>query len=166
MNDLGEITPCWTVTFRRTSKHPPARLWAAITDSEQVSKWWRSPARVDLRIGGEYRVDFREGGGGLEGVIVRLEPLRRLAYVWGVSVIEWSIEPSGDGSRYTFMDHGNPGPPAGADWTSEGVAGGYHQGLEGLEAIMDGQEVAADSAEWRRLQDIYRPYIERIMMRD
>jgi uncharacterized protein YndB with AHSA1/START domain len=165
VNPLGEITPCWSITFHRTSKHPPARLWAAITEPDYLVRWWNVPpvARVDLRVGGEYYVDFG-GGEGLDGVIVRLEPERLLAYVWGMSVVEWRIEPEGSGSRYTFTDHGNRAPPTGADWRSEGVAGGYHQGLERLEAVLDGAGAGtADMGEWERMQAAYRPLIERIM---
>jgi uncharacterized protein YndB with AHSA1/START domain len=163
VSELGEITPCWTITFHRKSKHSPERLWAAITDPGFVSRWWdRGAARIDLRVGGEYYVDFADGST-LDGTIVRLEPGRLLAYVWGMSVIEWTIEPDGEGSRYTFVDHGNRPPPEDADWTSEGVASGYHEGLDGLEALLDGSPRQADTGGWQRLMAAYRPLIDSVM---
>jgi uncharacterized protein YndB with AHSA1/START domain len=163
MSELGEITPCWTITFRRRSKHSPERVWAAITDPGFVSRWWhRGAARIDLRVGGEYHVDFGAGNA-LDGIIVRLEPGRMLAYVWGLSVIEWTLEPDGDGCRYTFMDCGNAPPPEGADWRSEGVAAGYHQGLDGLEALLDGNPWRPDDKDWKQLETAYNPAIQAIM---
>ena len=122
LGELGEITPCWTVTFRRTSRQPPARVWAALTEPDQIARWWRHPARVDLRVGGAYRVDFGDGGG-LDGVIVRLQPERGLAYVWGRAVVEWTLEPAGAGCRYTFRHHGQEPAPEGAGWTDAGAGG-------------------------------------------
>jgi hypothetical protein len=115
VSDPGEITPCWTITFHRTSKHSAERVWNAITNPGFVARWWdRGPARIDVRVGGEYYVDFGDGSS-LDGIIVRCEPGHVLAYAWGMSVIEWKIEPDGEGSRYTFVDNGNRPPPEGAE---------------------------------------------------
>src|SRR5262245_50651029 len=99
-HDLGDITLCYTVKFDRMSKHPAKRLWQAFTDPAEISKWMDYPARVDLRPGGDYVVDFsRTNQGALDGVIVRVEPERRLTYVWGLSVCEWSLEDVSGGCR-------------------------------------------------------------------
>jgi uncharacterized protein YndB with AHSA1/START domain len=165
VSDPGEITPCWTITFHRTSKHSAERVWNAITNPGFVARWWdRGPARIDVRVGGEYYVDFGDGSS-LDGIIVRCEPGHVLAYAWGMSVIEWKIEPDGEGSRYTFVDNGNRPPPEGAEWTSEGVAAGYHEGLDALEALLDGGPRRADTDAWRRLMSLYRPLIESVMKR-
>jgi uncharacterized protein YndB with AHSA1/START domain len=165
VSDLGEITPCWTITFHRTSKHRPERVWAAITEPDQVSRWWgRGPARIDLRVGGEYFVDFG-GGDALDGVIVRLEPGRMLSYVWNLSVIEWVIEPDGGASRFTFVDNGNRPPPEGAAWSSEGVAAGYHEGMDWLEGMLDGGQERPQGAAWESLQTSYRPLIDAVLGR-
>jgi uncharacterized protein YndB with AHSA1/START domain len=127
MSDLGEITPCWTITFRRESRHPPPRLWQAITDPDEVSKWMGYPARIDLRPGGDYHLDFSkphqgDDAGELDGVIVRVQKERTLALVWGRSVLEWAIEPHGAGSRYSFRHHGQEPPSEGDRHTDEGIA--------------------------------------------
>ena len=107
MNELAEITSCYTMRFDRRTEHSPARLWRAITNAEEVARWMAYPARIDLRVGGEYHLDFsRTDGGELDGVIVRLAPERRLAYVWGVSVLEWTLEVDGEGCSYQFVHHG------------------------------------------------------------
>ena len=163
LNELGEITPCWTVTFRRASGQPPARVWAALTEPDQIARWWRHPARVDLRVGGAYRVDFGDGGG-LDGVIVRLQPEQCLAYVWGRAVVEWTLEPAGAGCRYTFRHHGQEPAPEGAGWTDAGLAAGYHAGLDALARLLDGDAAAAAPRDpWARLAARYRSPIEAVL---
>ena len=43
MSELGEITCCYTMTFRRESKHSTEKLWRSITNPEHVSKWMTYP---------------------------------------------------------------------------------------------------------------------------
>ena len=104
---LGKITRCYTIRYDRHSKHSPSRLWAAITRADEVSAWMDYPAKIDLRVGGEWHVDFgRTGDGELAGVIVRVEPEKVLTYAWGLSMCEWTITPASDGCDYTFVHAG------------------------------------------------------------
>jgi uncharacterized protein YndB with AHSA1/START domain len=157
--DMGEITACYMVSFKRDSKHSAERLWQAITDADEVSSWMDYPARVDLRVGGEWNVDFsRTDDGGIPGVIVKVEPERVLAYVWGWSVIEWSIEPTDNGCRYTFVQNGLA--DRGED--EEGLAAGWHGFLDQLEAHLAGEPVSieAGKARWEERKEPYRKLLE------
>jgi len=98
MSELGEISCCWTVAFVRQIRHPVEKLWEAITRPEQVEGWFGCPARIDLRVGGEWFVDFGDRGS-LDGVIVRVETARRRALVWRRSVVEWERESDPNGCR-------------------------------------------------------------------
>ena len=160
MSDLGEITPCYTMSFERRSKHPATKLWRSITDAAEVSKWMGYPAKIDLRVGGDWHVDFSHTDGGeLDGVIVRIETERRLAYVWGLSLIEWRLEPTDDGCQYTFVHHGQP---LGLVPEEEGIAAGWHAWLEALDDHLDGaaRSDAADQARCQELQPRYREAID------
>jgi uncharacterized protein YndB with AHSA1/START domain len=78
---LGTIARSYTLRFDRHSNHPPARLWAAITRAEEVRAWMGYPAKVDLRVGGDWYVDFaRTGEGELPGIIVQFETERVLTF--------------------------------------------------------------------------------------
>jgi uncharacterized protein YndB with AHSA1/START domain len=137
---LGEVTRCYSLRYRRHSKHPPARLWRAITDPDEIERWMGYPARVDLRVGGDYFVDFQTSSpDNLDGVIVAVEPERRLAYAWGLSVIQWTLTPDdgGSGTAYTFVDHGTQIRHVPDE---EGVAVGWHAWLDRLDAMLDGAE--------------------------
>ena len=163
MNDLGEITRCYSLRYERRSKHSPERLWRAITDASELSRWMSYPARVDLRVGGDYTVDFsRTSEGTLDGVIVRIEPARRLAYAWGTSVIEWTLEPDGDGCRYTFAHHGM----ARRDIPDEeGVAVGWHLWLDDFEAHLSGALPTLDASRTRsrELAKTYRARLDEVL---
>ena len=69
---LGKITRCYTIRYDRHSKHSPSRLWAAITRADEVSAWMDYPAKIDLRVGGEWHVDFGRTGDGELGELPTL----------------------------------------------------------------------------------------------
>ena len=162
--ELGIFTRGYCLEFVRTSKHPPARLWRAITDSDELTRWMGYPMRVEMRVGGEYYADFaRTGGGGLAGVIVKAEPGRLLRYAWGTSTVEWAIEADGAGSRYVFAQHGlYPRDVPG----EEGAAAGWHVWLEDFEQFLDTGSPSSEEAgvaRWRALQPTYRRNLEAIV---
>lgn len=160
-DELAEVHPCYSLIFRRTSRHPASRVWRAITDSDEVTRWMTYPARIDLRVGGDYFVDFaRTDGGDLDGMIVKLEPGRILRYVWGTSVVEWVLEPGEPGSSYTFAQYGlHPRPIP----EEEGLAAGWHVWLEDLDQFIDTGSPSAEALgaeRWRAVGKLYRPKLE------
>lgn len=158
MDEYGEITRCYTITFERRSKHPAERVWQAITDPEQVSTWMRFPAKIDARRGGGIFVDFSPHDP-LDGVITDVDPGRKLAYAWGRSIVEWTVEPDGDGCRYTFIHQGLE-RREGVD--EEGLAAGWHGFLDAMEGHLDGSYISReqDAAEWERLKPLYKERLE------
>lgn len=160
-SDLGEITKCYTVTFKRSSKHPAERLWSAITEPDEIAKWMGSPARVDLRVGGDYVVDFEgEDEGSLDGIIVRVETRSRLAYVWGWSYVEWNIEDGPAGCSYTFVQNGLA--DRGED--EEGLAAGWHSFFDQLDDHLDGIYISKEEEKqrWEGLKPSYREQLDAI----
>ena len=158
MSDLAEITTCYSMTWERRSKHPVDRLWRAITEPDEVGQWMSNPARIDLRVGGDYFVDFsRTNSGALDGIIIRLEPRVRIAYVWGLCVIEWTLEPSAAGCRYTFVHHGQA---PGLVPQEEGLATGWHLWLDDFAAHLEG--IAPSPVDPEREKALNSPYKERI----
>ena len=157
---LGKITRCYTVTFDRRSKHAASRLWAAITGAEEIEAWMGYPAKVDLRVGGEWHVDFgRTDEGELPGVIVRVEPERVLTYAWGLSMCEWTITPTADGCAYTFVQAGLAFRDIDDD---EGLAAGWHEFLERLDLHLDGASLPEDEqkARWLALKPAYKQMLD------
>ena len=160
-DDIGTITRCYTVTYHRESKHSADRLWQAITDADELAAWMGAPSKVDLRVGGDYIVDFHNDGKGLDGVIVRIEDRVRLGYLWGWSYVEWSIDPADEGCRYTFVHNGLA--DRGVD--EEGLPAGWHEFFERLDDHLDGKRRTPDeqTARWHALKPAYREQLDAII---
>ena len=95
-------------------KTTPKRLWQAITDPEQRSKYnFGASVISDWKPGSRYAMSARDGSFALgEGEILEVDPPRRLVQtmvaLWsddvkseGTSRITWEIEPIGDSCRLT-----------------------------------------------------------------
>jgi uncharacterized protein YndB with AHSA1/START domain len=165
-DEIGVITKCYTVTFERTSKHSASRLWTAITNPDQVASWMGAPAKVDLRVGGRYLIDFHgneDDDDRLDGIIVRVEHERKLGYLWGWSYAEWVIEDDGDGCRYTFVHNGLT--DRGEDADEEGLPAGWHGFLDRLHEHLDGvsRTEAQHTARWHALKPAYRRQLDELI---
>jgi uncharacterized protein YndB with AHSA1/START domain len=163
--ELGEISLCYTVTFDRTSKYSAKRLWSAVTDPLEIGEWMGYPARVDLRVGGDWYVDFSgTNDGALTGVIVRVEPEHTLAYVWGLSVVEWTLTDAPGGCSYRFVQAGLPDRGVGAD--EEGLPAGWHDFIDQLDRHLDGIHLtsAQRHANWLDLKPAYREQLDRVLV--
>jgi uncharacterized protein YndB with AHSA1/START domain len=157
--DLGEITPCYTITFRRRSKHPAERLWRAITAPDEVSKWMDYPVKIDLRVGGDWYVDFTQTDDSeLKGIIVRIEEGRVLAYAWGRTVCEWTVSDAEDGCTYAFVQNGLE--PSDGE-TPEGYAAGWHGFLDQLDMHLEGKYLSHDESA-ALVRELMGPYSERV----
>lgn len=93
------------LTIERSFAQPPARVFAAWTDSAALRQWMgpgevRAPdAEIDARVGGVYRIPMLLPDGGtatVRGTISELVPDRRLRFSWA-----WDQE---DGSPGQVMD--------------------------------------------------------------
>ncbi len=162
-DDLGQISSCYTITFKRRSKHRSARLWRALTQPDEVAKWMDGAVRIDLRVGGAYTV-FAETKNPEECVIVRVEPERVLAFVWGLnrpekwgnlaSVVEWTIEDGDDGCTYTFVHNGCADRSEG----EEGLVAGWHGFLDQLDGHLDGDAYPSEDEQKARWESLHAPY--------
>jgi uncharacterized protein YndB with AHSA1/START domain len=138
--ELGTISVAYTVEFERAIVHPAERVWAALTEPALIGKWMDNDhVTVDLRAGGVWEVRHAPADDPwLPGVIVRLDPGRRLDVAWGLSINSYTIKPTAAGSTLVLVSNGNPFPTPGTDWTAPGVAAGWHRGLDALVAAVDG----------------------------
>lgn len=141
--DMGEVIDGHTIRFVRTVKHPPERVWRAITDEKELEAWMRYPVRFDARLGG--RAYFFGEEERCEGKVFIFEPPRTLAYSFADAhkpdqlalaerdwSVRWDLEPDGDGCRITFSQRGLGGPLL---W---GLGEGWHGFMQQLVAYFDG----------------------------
>jgi uncharacterized protein YndB with AHSA1/START domain len=94
---------------------PPETVFRALTDADELSRWWTTSADSDARTGGafEYRFEFPEEpernhvySGEYDAVV----PNERVAYPWrgrlGDTSVDVTIRPSGDGSELRLVHSG------------------------------------------------------------
>jgi uncharacterized protein YndB with AHSA1/START domain len=84
---------------------PRARVYEALTNSDQVSEWFGFPIHVEPWVGGRFIMGGVEGGAAAK--IVDLEPGRKMSVDWDDNGIgTWELEDSGGKTRLTFVQSG------------------------------------------------------------
>ena len=131
-----------TIRFERRYPHPVDRVWAALTEPEQLARWWLPfedvEIDVDLVEGGAF--EMRRTGDepwSMTSTILRLDPPRLLEYTHADpgSFIRWELEPDGDGSRLVVTN----GVPSAAKATENHYPAGLHTSLERLDSLLAGR---------------------------
>ena len=84
---------------------PPEEVWEALTEAEQLERWFANDVELDAEPGG--KAVFRwSNGEQREAVIEEVEPERRLALRWlddgGAVTLE--LEEAGDGTRLHVVE--------------------------------------------------------------
>jgi uncharacterized protein YndB with AHSA1/START domain len=154
---LAQDSEGWTLVFVRDLRHPPEKVWAALTDPRQLSEWSPFLADRDLGAPGDVTLTMVDGDHreNMEAVVSRAERPRFLEYTWATDVLRWELAPSGEGTRLTLR-HTMQEP----DWSAK-VAAGWHLCLVVAEHLLDGQPIgpirgmAAMDYGWEELRDAY-----------
>jgi uncharacterized protein YndB with AHSA1/START domain len=94
----------WTLVLVRELRHPPTKVWQALTVPEQLREW--APFDADRSLAGTGTVKLTTVGAPTpqvsETVVKRAEPPKLLQYSWGDSDLRWQLEPLGKGTRLTL----------------------------------------------------------------
>ena len=147
----------WTLVFVRELKHPPSKVWVALTDPSHLREWAPFDAERDLGSTGTVRLSMVGGPSEepLESDIRHADQPRLLEYTWADDVLRWELEATESGTRLTlFHTVGDP------TWLPK-VAAGWHICLDVAERALDGHplgRIAAGEAKrfgWERLNAEY-----------
>ena len=94
----------WALVLVRELRHPPARVWQALTDPAHLSEW--APFDADRSLGAVGPVKLSTVGAPTpqvaESTVKRAEEPRLLEYNWGGNDLRWELEPRGSGTRLTL----------------------------------------------------------------
>ncbi len=84
----------------------PERVWKAITDPGELSRWFPDRAEMTVEPGGRGALTWEEHGT-FDVQVVDVEPLRRFAWRWSgndgrplaeySTLVEWTLTPRADG---------------------------------------------------------------------
>jgi len=121
-------------------KATPERVFRALTEKEDLERWFVQKADVDLRPGGTIR--FEWGPGAVEtGRIVVLDPPHRFSYTWEAlepspTTITFELVAENDGTRLRLS---HTGIGEGENWDSyyNAVHSGWSMHCENLTAWLE-----------------------------
>lgn len=109
-SELGAIRRVgntFEATITRTFDHDQPTLWAMLTDEAELPLWL-APGHLELRRGGEAKLNFPESGINVDSLISAIEPPRMIEYSWSspgqpLRPLRWEIAPDAGGVRLTLV---------------------------------------------------------------
>jgi len=129
----GEET--WTLVLVRELRHPPAKVWQALTDPAELSEWAPFDADRSLAAVGPAKLTTIGAPAGYavtETTVKRADPPKALEYSWGGGDIRWELQPLGsNGTRLTLWSNINRA------WIAAGAAG-WHICFDVLDRLLEG----------------------------
>jgi uncharacterized protein YndB with AHSA1/START domain len=148
----------WMLVLVRDLRHPPAKVWQALTDPAHLREWAPFDADGSLAIAGRSVKLTTVGGPAArvtETIVKRADAPKVLEYTWGDFDMRWRLEAVAGGTRLTLWTN------IGHRYISMGAAG-WHICFDVLDRLLAGQPigrivgVAAMKFEgWQRLNAEY-----------
>jgi uncharacterized protein YndB with AHSA1/START domain len=127
--------------------HPPQKVWAALTTAEGLAAWFGEEAEIDLRPGGAARMRWASGAA-VQMRVERVEEPAVFGFTWQIfglpeddprrTYVEFTLEPSGAGTRLTVVESGFAQlPPQAYHQAYDGNTEGWARELGELTAYLD-----------------------------
>lgn len=95
----------WTLVLVRELRHPPEKVWQALTDPAQLRLWAPFDADGSLgKAGNTVKLTTVKAPtlSVSETTVTLADPPKVLVYNWGGSDVRWELEPLGSGTRLTL----------------------------------------------------------------
>jgi hypothetical protein len=141
----------WTLVLVRELRHPPARVWEALTDPEHLREWAPFDADGMLdKVGATVQVTWTGTGQSTEATVTRAEAPELLEF----GDIRWELEPLGQGTRLTLWHNID------RRFIAWGAAG-WHICFDVLDRLLEGAPVGRIAGRdamqfgWKRLVEEY-----------
>lgn len=104
-----------TLSFEFELKHPPAKVWRALTEPELLAEWLLPTLDLKLERGAPFKLKTQPYPG-WDGIVncefVEIEPLRKLSYRWVVgdmeidTVVTFTLSPTPSGTLVSLVQTG------------------------------------------------------------
>ena len=127
----------WTLVLVRELRHPPPKVWKALTQPEHLREW--APFDSDRDLGAVGSARLSTVGTPTPHVsdvhIKRADAPRLLEYTWGDGDLRWELEPLQDGGTRLTLWHSIE-----RSFISMGAAG-WHICFDVLERLLAGKPI-------------------------
>jgi len=128
----------WTLILVRELRHPPEKVWQALTDPAQLREWAPFDADGNLGTVGA-KVKLTTVGAPApritETTVTRADAPKALEYNWGSFDMRWQLEALGGGTRLTLWTN------IGRRYIAMGAAG-MHICLDVLDHLLGGTPIS------------------------
>ncbi len=149
----------WTLVLVRDLPHPPAKVWKALTEPEQLRAW--APFDADRSLGAVGIVKLTTVGAPTphvtENLVKRADAPKVLEFSWGGQDIRWELEPHGSGGTRLTLWHNID-----RRYIAMGAAG-WHLCLDVMDRFLSGEPIgrtvgpdAMKFGGWQRLHAEYK----------
>jgi uncharacterized protein YndB with AHSA1/START domain len=132
----------------------PDQVFRAVSEAEEIKRWFAPIARVDPRVGGEYFISWGPGMEGAPSTITIYEPGRRFAAAkerstpYGADasaqpgppltiVVDYQIEAIAGGKTLLRLVHSGFGQGAGWDNEFEATRTGWTEFMQALKRMLE-----------------------------
>jgi uncharacterized protein YndB with AHSA1/START domain len=144
----------WQLRFERTLPHPPETVWRALTEPEQLAKWFPTTIDGERTPGAPLRFSFAGGQAPpFEGEMLAYDPPSLIELRWGSDIIRIEVRRVPQGSTLTLLDTLDECGKAARD------GAGWHTCLDALASHLRNDPAARDAMDQWRI--VHRRYIER-----
>jgi uncharacterized protein YndB with AHSA1/START domain len=137
--------------FTRTLRHPPEKVWRALTEDRELAAWFPTTIEGDLTAGAALQFNHRHRDlPTMHGQMLACEPPSLLEFNWGGDVLRFELRAEGDGTVLTLTDTLEELGKAARD------GAGWHACLDTLAFHLDGRQPPWSSeARWSAVHDGY-----------
>jgi uncharacterized protein YndB with AHSA1/START domain len=112
-HDKTEPGQTEAITFEFDLKHPPAKVWRALTDPELLTEWLLPVVGLKLERGSPFTFKtqaFPGWDGTVSCRVLEVEPQRKLSYSWDVpfmeTVVTFTLTPTPTGTLLGLVQSG------------------------------------------------------------
>jgi uncharacterized protein YndB with AHSA1/START domain len=102
--EIRKSGDAWTLVLVRELRHPPEKVWSALTDPVHLREW--APFDADRSLASVGTVKLTTVGAPAlrvsESTVKRADAPRLLEHTWGDFEMRWELEPQGKGTRLTL----------------------------------------------------------------
>jgi len=122
---------------------PPETVFAALTEPDQLTKWFVSKAKVDHKKGGKVEFTWL-GGHKMKGKVKRFVPGKKVTYAWrddlgkgkeGRTLAEFEVTKKGTGTKLKLTHSGFGGSKAWVELYG-GIQSGWAYYLMNLKSVL------------------------------
>jgi uncharacterized protein YndB with AHSA1/START domain len=102
------------IAFEVDLRHPPEKVWRALTEPELLAEWLLPVIGFRLEPGAAFTLKAPQAYPGWDGTVscrmLEIEPRRKLSYTWAVpfldTVVTFELTPTGSGTRLFIVQSG------------------------------------------------------------